>query len=60
MNSTKTSNILLIVLLVLFVGSAIWNMAFINAVAKKTSEASGNTASFTGNPNTLAKKLINV
>ena len=60
MNSTKTSNILLIVLLVLFVGSAIWQLAFANAAAKKASEISGNTANFTGNPNALAKKLVQI
>ncbi|MDR2962740.1 MAG: hypothetical protein LBU90_03745 [Bacteroidales bacterium] len=57
MNSIKTANILLIILVVFIVGSAVWNMALVNAVAKKTAENNGTVANFTGNPFTLANKL---
>ncbi|MCL2328315.1 MAG: hypothetical protein FWC39_07355 [Bacteroidetes bacterium] len=58
MNSIKTANILLIVLVVFFVGSAIWNIALVNAVAKQASKATGGVKEFTGNPHKLAQGLI--
>ncbi len=61
MRDSLLTNILLIVLLALFVGSLVYNAVFINKVAEETSKAAGGgeeEKGFTGNPSTLARKIV--
>ncbi|MDR0941950.1 MAG: hypothetical protein LBM68_06975 [Bacteroidales bacterium] len=60
MNNIKTANILIIVVLVLLIGSGIYNLMLINKMADEASKATSTdngVKEFTGSPSTLAKKL---
>lgn len=58
MNSIKTTNILLIILLVAFISTTVWSLCFVNTVAEVADNKQEEVKNFLGTKK-LAKKILN-